>query len=429
MSTGRVRRLSLIAGALSVGLVGGGAIGFLAQGQPLRPPTDSAPTSETAPGASGPTAPGGVLPLPTQEGPTSAAPTARPDVPDTLLAWIPGGLPPGMAEGVRRLRGVDHVVSVVSGTAWMDASFDADGTPVDRAPAGYAIPLDVAGADLGDYAPFLAPADRTILPQLAEGQVALGSSSAQLRRLGAGGQLTFADGTLRLQVAGVRPDAAIGAHEVFASRATAAKLGITRDRYLLVDPSRGISRSSLSARIRALAPPGAVVQIRGPGETPFFRYGDAVLPSIVLKEDFGEFAGRPVSGGWIQMDPRWQAEHIVTAAVPILGHVQCNRAIVPQLRGALADIQAAGLASLIDPRDYGGCFASRYVNLIPDAGISHHSWGAAIDINVSSNPYGHTPHQDPRIVAIFERWGFTWGGRWLRPDGMHFEFSRFASGA
>jgi D-alanyl-D-alanine carboxypeptidase len=24
-------------------------------------------------------------------------------------------------------------------------------------------------------------------------------------------------------------------------------------------------------------------------------------------------------------------------------------------------------------------------------------------------------------VAIFERWGFTWGGRWLVLDGMHFE--------
>jgi hypothetical protein len=23
--------------------------------------------------------------------------------------------------------------------------------------------------------------------------------------------------------------------------------------------------------------------------------------------------------------------------------------------------------------------------------------------------------------AIFERWEFTWGGRWLLPEGMHFE--------
>jgi hypothetical protein len=65
------------------------------------------------------------------------------------------------------------------------------------------------------------------------------------------------------------------------------------------------------------------------------------------------------------------------------------------------------------------------VNRNPEAGISHHAWGVAVDINVSRNPFGGTPHQDPRIVEIFERWGFTWGGQWLVPDGMHFEFKSF----
>jgi hypothetical protein len=47
---------------------------------------------------------------------------------------------------------------------------------------------------------------------------------------------------------------------------------------------------------------------------------------------------------------------------------------------------------------------------------------------VSQNRFGRTPHQDPRIVKIFEQWGFAWGGDWLIPDGMHFEFVRFATG-
>ena len=33
------------------------------------------------------------------------------------------------------------------------------------------------------------------------------------------------------------------------------------------------------------------------------------------------------------------------------------------------------------------------------------------------------------MVKIFEQWGFTWGGQWLVPDGMHFEFVRFPSGS
>ena len=54
--------------------------------------------------------------------------------------------------------------------------------------------------------------------------------------------------------------------------------------------------------------------------------------------------------------------------------------------------------------------------------VSHHSWGAALDVNVATNWLGRPPHQDPRLVAAFVRRGFVWGGRFLVPDGMHFEY-------
>jgi hypothetical protein len=53
-----------------------------------------------------------------------------------------------------------------------------------------------------------------------------------------------------------------------------------------------------------------------------------------------------------------------------------------------------------------------------------HAFGLAVDLNVSSNQLGTKGNIDPRVVEIFERWGFAWGGRWSPPDPMHFELAR-----
>lgn len=64
---------------------------------------------------------------------------------------------------------------------------------------------------------------------------------------------------------------------------------------------------------------------------------------------------------------------------------------------------------------------------------SMHAWGAAIDINTASSDYwrwaeakgGHPVYRNripPEIVAVFERHGFIWGGRWAHFDTMHFEY-------
>jgi hypothetical protein len=53
---------------------------------------------------------------------------------------------------------------------------------------------------------------------------------------------------------------------------------------------------------------------------------------------------------------------------------------------------------------------------------SFHAYGAAIDINAPENPFGGIPTQDQRLVAVMEQWGFNWGGNFLVPDGMHFEY-------
>jgi hypothetical protein len=79
----------------------------------------------------------------------------------------------------------------------------------------------------------------------------------------------------------------------------------------------------------------------------------------------------------------------------------------------------------------GGTYVCRHV---ADTGqTSMHGWGAAIDINPALADYwlwhrvaggysAYVNHIPSDIVAIFERHGFIWGGRWAHFDTMHFEY-------
>jgi hypothetical protein len=64
---------------------------------------------------------------------------------------------------------------------------------------------------------------------------------------------------------------------------------------------------------------------------------------------------------------------------------------------------------------------------------SMHGWGAAIDINPAYSNYwlwrrtaigmpAYVNRIPPDVVAVFERHGFIWGGRWTHFDTMHFEY-------
>ncbi|MGH2695281.1 MAG: M15 family metallopeptidase, partial [Actinomycetota bacterium] len=197
------------------------------------------------------------------------------------------------------------------------------------------------------------------------------------------------------------------------------------DRFVLVRLKRPGARAAVERAVRSLLVPDQVARVRAQGETPFLRYGDAVLPQLVLKKVFGEFSARPLSTGSLAIDPRWVRENIVTAQVPVIGEVSCHRSVIPQLRTALREAVAAGLSQMLDPAHYGGCYSPRFIDRDPGGRLSHHSWGIAIDVNVAENVFGTKPDQDRRLVEIMERWGFTWGGRWLIPDGMHFEWASF----
>ncbi len=88
----------------------------------------------------------------------------------------------------------------------------------------------------------------------------------------------------------------------------------------------------------------------------------------------------------------------------------------------MEELEERNLAFLVGPSGFRGCFNPRYIT--NRKGISRHAWGAAIDINIGSNPEGLESIQDPRLVDIMERWGLTSGHEWLIPDPGHFEYLR-----
>ena len=369
-----------------------------------------------------------VAPPSTAPAPTAASPTTPPAAAlreQVVLAWTPGGLPEGFAEAAQEVAGVDHVVAVTSGTAWLRRSLDPAGSVFEQPPDGLAVPLEVAGVEPQGYARVLRDGPPQLRDALAAGQAVVGSSAAVIRGVGAGSSLVFDHAQVR--VAAVVPDEAIGWHEAMFDGATATSLGVDVPRYLLILPEPGADLTSIREGLVSIETGGKPLRIRLPGETPYLRHADAVLPAVEMKRLMGEFAASPRQDGTLAQDPAWVRDTIVEAEVPILGRVRCNRHLLPQLRGALAEVVERGLSHLVDPADYGGCHFARFIGWDPAAPISRHAWGAAIDINVSTNRLGDPPRMDPRVVEIFERWGFVWGGRWSRPDPMHFELGRLLS--
>lgn len=155
----------------------------------------------------------------------------------------------------------------------------------------------------------------------------------------------------------------------------------------------------------------------------------ALLSGGAVAEAVGSFLYRPRPDGTITIDPAWVAQNITSAEIPILGHVTGHRVMLPQLHGAMQELADRGLAHLIDPGQYGGIFVPRFIGRDPSRGLSLHSWGIAIDLNVATNQLGTQGDMDPRVVSVMASWGFAWGGTWSRPDPMHFELAGLRSSA
>jgi hypothetical protein len=146
------------------------------------------------------------------------------------------------------------------------------------------------------------------------------------------------------------------------------------------------------------------------------------LPVGTPADAVGAFQYTVLGGGHIAPQPSWVASHISTETMPIIGPMTCNTLMFPQLRAALEEVRASGLTSAIHPSQYGGCYVPRFI--AGTTTLSNHAFGLAFDLNVPENERGTVGQINRQVVAIFQRYGFTWGGVWHWTDPMHFELNR-----
>ena len=205
--------------------------------------------------------------------------------------------------------------------------------------------------------------------------------------------------------------------DLLVSQATARLIGVSRPtRALVVSAGRKDPTAVASSLREAVGDDADVALLAAPRGNP-----TAFLTGSRAAKAFGAFSYKYYKDGTIEPDARWVRENIVSARVPIFGTVTCHRLMIPQLRAALEEVVRAGLASKL--RTYDGCYVPRFIERDPSRPVSLHTWGIAIDFDASTNYRGIRGTMDLRVVSIFKRWGFRWGGDWSYTDPMHFELA------
>ena len=208
------------------------------------------------------------------------------------------------------------------------------------------------------------------------------------------------------------PDSEVGWFEAVVNKEMGYKLGINRNIQAIIWGDR-ITENHLIEIYKNIEYKN--IKVSGRDSTPNRNW---VLPTALVKEMFGDFQIKERDGTWITIDQTWKDENIETKRVPILGRITCHRLMWEPLLGALNQIIDEGLEGGLSKEQFkssGGCYAPRRISRFDAGGsISRHAWGIAIDINTKTG-------YKPRIVEIFNDWGYAWGGTWTSPDPMHFE--------
>ena len=303
-------------------------------------------------------------------------------------------------------------------------------TPIQVPAAGFAFPMgttvlppEAVGNTMGlDVSANLAP-DTLVMGQTTAGL--RGAKAGDVVRLVAGW-----GGIVWFRVAAVLPDARIGGTELLMSTQGGDRLGISSTRQaLLWNPT---SRAAMNT---AMANNGLVstsVRIRRSWDPPD---PDDTIGMARTKALLGEFTYRVNSNGSVTQEAAWQAANLPSGrrAIGLGINARCHLGVEPALKAALAEAAARGVSWTINVGDAnlaGGCHYPRFNRLTPDSTLgflSRHSWGMALDTNTRGSCQGCIPDFSKTtagctVVQIFRKHGFAWGGNFLTPDGMHFEY-------
>jgi D-alanyl-D-alanine carboxypeptidase len=343
-------------------------------------------------------------------GPAGAGPGGRSGVAGTraadldafrkeLLIWAPGGFSEREVGKVRDSTRVAAISAVRTGLL-----------PAASGRRGYGVvPVEAMAVDANAYTTAAGRPGRKLVSLLPKGAV-LSRTGAKLRRVKSGGRLRLA-GNRSVAVSGVVDDALLGGYEVALERTLARGYGIRRASYLLVRPRGPVE--GLQAELKRLLK-GRSLRFVTPGDRPYVRGGDGVLPLAQVKARFGEFALPSLRRG--RPDPAWTKANLVTKQVPLLGRVRCHRLVVDDLAKAMADLERQRLGGLVDVgafRRQGGCWSPRLLRHPGGGKLSRHAWGIAIALKVNG---------DERLIRTMAEHGFVWGGGFARPDTTHFEW-------
>jgi len=155
------------------------------------------------------------------------------------------------------------------------------------------------------------------------------------------------------------------------------------------------------------------------------------------------FYGNPDANHDGRADPAWMKASLVRVKPPyrmkwswagdvttITVHRRCAESLLRALDAVARHFGSQQAIERARMHLCGGAFNFRLMR--GGSNLSVHSWGAAIDLDPERNGLGRRYAESlgmmpMAVVEIFAREGWEWGGRWSRPDAMHFQAA--ASGA